>query len=57
MDYRQTRSILGKTFAGSSAIFAMRPGSGKPRLLHFMGEREEGVRVWNVRVGSQTGSS
>ncbi|KAG9308866.1 carbon-nitrogen hydrolase [Chiua virens] len=42
----------GKTFAGSSAIFAMRPGSGRPRLLHFMGEREEGVHVWTARIGS-----
>ncbi|KAF8552559.1 carbon-nitrogen hydrolase [Imleria badia] len=47
----------GKNFAGSSAIFAMRSGSGKPRLLHVMGEREEGIRVWTVRVGSQTVSS
>ncbi|KAF8125183.1 carbon-nitrogen hydrolase, partial [Boletus edulis] len=38
----------GKTFVGSSSMFAMRPGSGKPRLLHVMGEREEGVGVWTV---------
>lgn len=55
-----TRSFslyLGKTFAGSSAMFSMRAGSGRPRLLHFMGEREEGVSVWTVRAGSQTLSS
>ncbi|KAG6370563.1 carbon-nitrogen hydrolase [Boletus reticuloceps] len=43
----------GKTFVGSSSMFAMRPGSIKPGLLHVMGEREEGVGVWTVRIGSQ----
>ncbi|KAG8214338.1 carbon-nitrogen hydrolase [Butyriboletus roseoflavus] len=47
----------GKTFAGSSAMFSMRPGSGKPRLLHVMGEREEGVRVWAAKIGSRTRAS
>jgi hypothetical protein len=46
---------IGKTFAGSSAMFSMPPGSGKPRLLHAMGEREEGVCVWTARVGSHRG--
>ncbi|GLB38646.1 putative carbon-nitrogen hydrolase [Lyophyllum shimeji] len=40
----------GKTFAGSSAIFSMRAGSGRPKLLDMMGRREEGVRVWNLLV-------
>jgi len=44
----------GKSFAGSSAMFSMRPGSGKPRLLNVMGEREEGVCVWTARIGSHT---
>ncbi|KAH0826210.1 carbon-nitrogen hydrolase [Lanmaoa asiatica] len=48
----ETSAEIGKTFAGSSAMFSMRPGSGKPRLLHFMGKREEGVSVWTARVGS-----
>ena len=39
---------LGKVFVGSSAMFSMRRGSGKPRLLSFMGEREEGVCMWTV---------
>jgi len=47
----------GKTFAGSSAMFSMRPGSGKPRLVNVMGEREEGVCVWTARIGSHTVSS
>lgn len=46
--------LPGKVFAGSSAMFSMRRGAGKPRLLHFMGEREEGVSVWTVRLGSPT---
>lgn len=41
---------IGKTFAGSSAIFSMRMGSGRPKLLDMMGKREEGVRVWNLVV-------
>ncbi|RDB14856.1 Protein N-terminal amidase [Hypsizygus marmoreus] len=40
----------GKTFAGSSAIFSMRAGSGRAKLLDMMGRREEGVRVWNLLV-------
>ncbi|KAG6840882.1 hypothetical protein C0991_003475 [Blastosporella zonata] len=40
----------GKTFAGSSAIFSMRAGSGRPKLLDMMGKDEEGVRVWNLLV-------
>ncbi|KAG6831030.1 hypothetical protein H0H87_006519 [Tephrocybe sp. NHM501043] len=40
----------GETFAGSSAIFSMRSGSGRPRLLDMMGKDEEGVRVWNILV-------
>jgi len=47
----------GKTFAGSSAMFSMRPGSGKPRLVNVMGEREEGVCVWTARIGSHAVSS
>ena len=38
-------------------MFSMRPGTGRPRLLQVMGAREEGVRIWNARVGSQTLSS
>ncbi|KAG6812297.1 hypothetical protein H0H92_003470 [Tricholoma furcatifolium] len=40
----------GKTFAGSSAIFSMRAGSGRPKVLDAMGRNEEGVRVWNLLV-------
>ncbi|KAI0345908.1 carbon-nitrogen hydrolase [Trametopsis cervina] len=38
----------GQTFAGSSAIFSMKRGSGRPRLLHSMGRHTEGVEVWTV---------
>ena len=36
----------GTTFAGSSSLFSLTPGSGQPRLLHVMGRREEGLAVW-----------
>ncbi|KAH7925565.1 carbon-nitrogen hydrolase [Leucogyrophana mollusca] len=39
---------LGATFAGSSALLSLRRGSGRPRLLHAMGQREEGVGIWTV---------
>lgn len=42
--------ILGITFAGSSAIFSMRSGSGHPKLLDMMERREEGVRIWDIQV-------
>ncbi|KAF9465275.1 carbon-nitrogen hydrolase [Collybia nuda] len=40
----------GKTFAGSSAIFSMNAGSGRPKLLDMMSRRGEEVRVWNLLV-------
>ncbi|KDR82967.1 hypothetical protein GALMADRAFT_151975 [Galerina marginata CBS 339.88] len=40
----------GKTFAGSSAIFSMRQDSGHPKLLDMLERREEGVRIWNIKV-------
>ncbi|KAF9222937.1 carbon-nitrogen hydrolase [Gyrodon lividus] len=43
-----------KMFAGSSAMLSMRRRSGRPRLLHAMGEREEGVSVWTAKIGSYT---
>ncbi|KAI6044875.1 carbon-nitrogen hydrolase [Pisolithus marmoratus] len=39
-----------RTFVGSSAMLMMRRGSGRPRLLHAMGEREEGIGIWTVPV-------
>ncbi|KAK0463479.1 carbon-nitrogen hydrolase [Desarmillaria tabescens] len=40
-------------FAGSSAIFRMKPSHpAKPHLLDIMGCREEGVRFWDIDVGS-----
>ncbi|KAI6108542.1 carbon-nitrogen hydrolase [Pisolithus croceorrhizus] len=41
----------GKTFVGSSAALMMRRSSGRPRLLHAMGEREEGIGIWNIPIG------
>jgi len=46
----RTGNENGKTFAGSSAIFSMRAGSGRPKLLDMMGRQEEGVRVWHLLV-------
>ncbi|KII90933.1 hypothetical protein PLICRDRAFT_39512 [Plicaturopsis crispa FD-325 SS-3] len=36
----------GITFAGSSSLFVMQEGSGKPGLVDAMGRREEGFRLW-----------
>ncbi|PCH40270.1 hydrolase [Wolfiporia cocos MD-104 SS10] len=38
----------GITFAGSSSLFRMRGGCGKPDLLHYMEQDEEDVGVWNI---------
>ncbi|PSS06577.1 hypothetical protein PHLCEN_2v3635 [Hermanssonia centrifuga] len=38
----------GQTFAGTSAVFSMRRGSGRPRLLHSMDRKSEGVEIWTV---------
>ncbi|TFY71073.1 hypothetical protein EVG20_g1941 [Dentipellis fragilis] len=38
----------GKTFAGSSAVFDLRRGFGRPVLLQVMGRRQEGVEIWTV---------
>ncbi|KAI0769951.1 carbon-nitrogen hydrolase [Fomes fomentarius] len=47
----------GITFAGSSSLFSMTRGSGKPRLLHAMGRRQEDAEVWTYpRVPSGPGS-
>ena len=40
----------GRTFAGTSAIFSMEKGSGRPTLLGMMGRLEEGVQIWQIRV-------
>lgn len=42
-----------RLFAGSSALFRMKPGFPvRPHLLDVMGCREEGVRFWDVEIGS-----
>ncbi|KDQ62726.1 hypothetical protein JAAARDRAFT_30627 [Jaapia argillacea MUCL 33604] len=38
----------GTIFAGSSAVFSCKRGSGRPKLLHAMGREDEGVEVWTV---------
>ncbi|KAH9480730.1 Protein N-terminal amidase [Psilocybe cubensis] len=40
----------GKLFAGTSAIFSMTQGSGRPKLLDMMERQEEGVRIWNIKI-------
>lgn len=40
----------GKTFAGTSALFKLTKGSGKPVLLDMMKKDEEGIAVWHVPV-------
>lgn len=41
---------LGVKFAGTSAIFKMKRGSGRPTLLAMMGRREESVQIWQTFV-------
>ncbi|KAG1728494.1 carbon-nitrogen hydrolase [Suillus paluster] len=43
----------GKRFAGSSVLMSLRRGSGRPRVLHLMGQREEGVSVWTAKMAVQ----
>lgn len=40
----------GKSFAGTSALFRLTKGSGRPVLLDMMTKGEEAVKVWNVKV-------
>ncbi|PPQ73322.1 hypothetical protein CVT26_015345, partial [Gymnopilus dilepis] len=40
----------GKTFAGTSAIFSLRKGCGHPKLLDMLGKKEEGIRIWNIKI-------
>jgi len=40
----------GKTFAGTSAIFSMVTGSGRPNLLAKMERKEEGVRILDIKL-------
>ncbi|KAF5340088.1 hypothetical protein D9758_013170 [Tetrapyrgos nigripes] len=40
----------GKLFAGSSAIFHMKQGYGRPNMLESMGRHEEGVKGWGIYV-------
>ncbi|KAG0698289.1 carbon-nitrogen hydrolase [Suillus ampliporus] len=43
----------GNRFAGSSVLMSLRRGSGRPRVLNMMGQREEGVSVWTANTGIQ----
>ncbi|OAX41659.1 carbon-nitrogen hydrolase [Rhizopogon vinicolor AM-OR11-026] len=43
----------GERFAGSSVLMSLHRGSGRPRILHMMGQREEGVGVWTAKMGAQ----
>ncbi|CAL1713026.1 unnamed protein product [Somion occarium] len=38
----------GETFAGTSALFSLPWGSGRPRLLHALGRHTEGIAIWVV---------
>lgn len=38
----------GKYFAGTSTMFSMRRGSGRPQLLHHMGRNTEAMRIWTA---------
>ncbi|KAF8625930.1 hypothetical protein AX17_006656 [Amanita inopinata Kibby_2008] len=39
-----------KTFAGSSAVFRMKPGSGRPRVLDMLTRNEELLQVWDIKI-------
>ncbi|KAG1858469.1 carbon-nitrogen hydrolase [Suillus subluteus] len=43
----------GSRFAGSSVLMSLRRGSGRPRLLHMMGQREEGIGLWTANMAVQ----
>ncbi|KAF8895593.1 carbon-nitrogen hydrolase [Infundibulicybe gibba] len=45
-----SHATIGKTFAGSSAIYSMQQGSGRPKLLDMFTRKAEGVRIWNILV-------
>jgi protein N-terminal amidase len=46
--FRLTLVFLGKTFAGSSAVFHMRQGRGKAGVLRAaLGREEEDVMLWD----------
>ncbi|EAU86153.2 hydrolase [Coprinopsis cinerea okayama7 len=40
----------GKTFAGTSAVFKLTKGVGRPVLLDMMTKGEEGVKVWHIAI-------
>ncbi|KAI0670907.1 carbon-nitrogen hydrolase [Trametes maxima] len=42
----RTGTENGVTFAGSSALFSLTRNSGRPRLLHAMGRRQEAAEIW-----------
>lgn len=42
----------GSRFAGSSVLMSLRRGSGRPRLLHMMGQREEGIGLWTANMAA-----
>ncbi|RPD62257.1 carbon-nitrogen hydrolase [Lentinus tigrinus ALCF2SS1-7] len=47
----------GITFAGSSSLFSLTRGAGRPKLLYCMGRREEGLEVWTYpSQASQNGT-
>ena len=39
--------LAGITFAGSSSMFSLTPGSGRPKLLHVMKRRQDGLGLWS----------
>ncbi|KIP08928.1 hypothetical protein PHLGIDRAFT_23215 [Phlebiopsis gigantea 11061_1 CR5-6] len=42
----RTGSENDKRFAGTSAVFSMRKGSGRPKLVYAMDRTTEGVEIW-----------
>ena len=40
--------FLGKTFAGSSAVFSMKRGSDRPVLRYSLTRRGEEVGIWDI---------
>lgn len=43
-----SRYAADKRFAGTSAVFSMRKGSGRPKLVYAMDRTTEGVEIWTV---------
>lgn len=45
-----TLRLVDSTFAGSSTLFKMTPGLGRPVIMDMLTREEELLQVWNIKV-------